>query len=44
MVEFDTILSFIQATGIIVGVGYYILNIENNRKNQELALKTRNYN
>jgi hypothetical protein len=39
MVEFSTILSFIQATGIIVGVAYYILNIQNNRKNQELALK-----
>ena len=37
MVEFSTILQFIQATGIIVGVAYYILNIENNRRSQELA-------
>ena len=40
MVDFSTILQFIQATGIIVGVAYYVLNIENNRKNQELAQKT----
>ncbi len=30
MVEVDTILSFIQATGIIEGVAYYIMNIQNN--------------
>jgi len=41
MVEFSTILQFIQATGIIVGVAYYILNIENNRRNQDLQLETR---
>jgi len=40
LVEFSTILQFIQAFGIIVGVAYYILNIENNRKNQELGLKS----
>ena len=40
MVEFSTILSFIQAGGIVVGVAYYILNIENNRRNQELTLKS----
>ncbi len=39
MVEFSTILSFIQAGGIIIGVAYYILNIENNRRNQKLAIK-----
>jgi hypothetical protein len=39
MVDFSTILQFIQAAGIIVGVAYYILNIQNNMKNQELALK-----
>jgi len=38
MVELGTVLSFIQAAGIIVGVAYYIMNIQNNRKNQELAL------
>ena len=39
MVEFSTILQFIQAAGILVGVVYYILNIENNRKNQEISLR-----
>ena len=39
MVEIGTILSFIQAAGIIVGVAYYILNIQNNQRNQELSLK-----
>jgi hypothetical protein len=41
MVELDTVLSFIQAAGIIVGVAYYILNIHNNQKNQQLQLETR---
>lgn len=41
MVEFSTILQFIQAFGIIIGVAYYVMNIENNRKNQELQLETR---
>ena len=41
MVEFNTILSFIQASGIIVGVAYYIMNIQNSQKNQELTLETR---
>jgi len=39
MVEFSTVLSFIQAFGIIVGVAYYIMNIQNNQRNQELTLK-----
>jgi len=39
MIEFNTILSFIQAAGIIVGLAYYILNIQNNQRNQELSLK-----
>ena len=43
MVEFSTILSFIQAGGIVVGVAYYILNIENNRRNQELAIKAQEH-
>jgi cbb3-type cytochrome oxidase subunit 3 len=29
MVDFNTVLSFIQAIGIIIGVVYYILNIQN---------------
>jgi len=43
MVEFTVILQFIQATGIIVGVAYYIMNIENNRRNQELTLKAQEH-
>ena len=39
MVEFSTILQFIQASGIIVGVAYYIMNIQNNQRNQDLNLK-----
>jgi hypothetical protein len=38
MVEFNTILSFIQAVGIIVGVAYYIMNIQNNQRTQKLQL------
>ena len=41
MVEFNTVLSFIQAFGIIVGVAYYIMNIKNNQRNQRLTLETR---
>jgi len=41
MVEIGTILSFIQAAGIIAGVAYYIMNIHNNQKNQQLQLETR---
>ena len=41
MVEIDTVLAFIQATGIIVGVAYYILNIQDNQRNQQLQLETR---
>jgi hypothetical protein len=41
LVEFSTILQFIQATGIIVGVAYYILNIQNNQRNQKHTLETR---
>jgi len=39
LVEIGTVLSFIQAAGIIVGVAYYVLNIQNNQRNQELSLK-----
>ena len=40
MVEIGTILSFIQAFGIIVGVAYYILNIQNNQRNQKLSFES----
>jgi len=39
MVELGTVLSFIQAFGIIVGVAYYIMNIRISQRNQELSLK-----
>ena len=38
MVEFSTVLSLIQAGGIIVDVTYYILNIQNNQRTQKLQL------
>jgi len=41
LVELGTILSFIQAFGIVVGVVYYKMNIQNNQRNQELTLETR---
>ncbi|MBN2335242.1 hypothetical protein JXL21_06745 [Candidatus Bathyarchaeota archaeon] len=43
MVDLSTILQLIQAAGIIVGVAYYIMNIENNRRNQELTLKAQEH-
>jgi hypothetical protein len=39
MAELVTVLSFIQAAGIVVGVAYYILNIRISQRNQELMLK-----
>ena len=41
MAEIGTILSFIQAAGIVVGVAYYIMNIQNNQRSQQLTLETR---
>ena len=41
MVDLGLILSFIQAFGIIVGIAYYIMNIQNNQRNQQLQLETR---
>ena len=38
MLELDTVLSLIQAVGIIVGVAYYILNIQNNQRTQKLQI------
>jgi hypothetical protein len=43
MIEISTILSLIQATGIVVGVVYYVLNIQNNRRNQEIAVKNQEF-
>ncbi len=41
MVELGTVLSFIQAAGIVVGVAYYIMNIRISQRNQKLTLETR---
>ncbi len=43
MVEFYTVLSFIQAAGIIVGVAYYVMNIRISQRNQELMLKAQQH-
>ena len=42
MVELGTVLNFIQAVGIIVGVIYYILNIrvQNKTRNGQLLMQT----
>ena len=40
-ITFQTIFQFIQTAGIIVGIAYYIMNIQTQRKNQELQLETR---
>ena len=38
MVETNVVLTLLQTISIMVGIGYYILNIQNNQKNQELSL------
>ena len=40
MVEANIVLTLLQTVSIMVGIGYYILNIQNNQKNQELTLKS----
>jgi len=41
MIELNTIFTFIQASALIVGVAYYIQNIQNNLRNQRQQLETR---
>jgi len=41
MVEANIMLTLLQTISIMVGIGYYILNIQNNQKNQEITLETR---
>jgi len=43
MVEASFVLTLLQTVSIMVGIAYYILNIDNNRKNQELALKNQEH-
>jgi hypothetical protein len=42
-VETNIVLSLLQTVSIMVGITYYILNIQNNQKNQELALKAQEH-
>ena len=39
MVEVETILTLLQTVSIMVGIAYYILNIQNNQRNQALSLR-----
>ena len=41
MVEANIVLTLLQTISIMVGIGYYILNIQNNQKNQQMQLQTR---
>ena len=43
MVETNVVLTLLQTISIMVGIGYYILNIQNNQRNQELALKAQEH-
>jgi hypothetical protein len=43
MVETNIVLSLLQTVSIMVGITYYILNIQNNQKNQELAIKAQQH-
>lgn len=38
MVEFSTVLQFIQAAGIIIGVSYYVLTLHETAINRKIAL------
>ena len=40
MVEANIVLTLLQTVSIMVGIGYYILNIQNNQRNQKLSLKS----
>jgi len=39
MVETNVVITLLQTISIMVGIGYYILNIQNNQRNQKMALK-----
>ena len=39
MVETNIVLTLLQTISIMVGIGYYILNIQNNQKNQKISLR-----
>ena len=41
MVDYQTIFQFLQTISIMVGIAYYILNIQNNQRNQQLTLESR---
>ena len=39
MVEANIVLTLLQTISIMVGIEYYILNLQNNQKNQETSIK-----
>jgi len=41
MVDPSFVLTLLQTISIMVGIAYYILNIQNNQRNQRLTLETR---
>ncbi len=40
-ITYQMVLSTLQTAGILVGIYYYVMTLRNQRKNQELALETR---
>jgi len=40
-ITYQMVLSTLQTLGILVGIYYYVMTLRNQRKNQELALETR---
>jgi len=40
-VTFQTLFQFLQTVGILVGVFYYIMTLQNTRKSQQMQLETR---
>jgi hypothetical protein len=39
MVETNIVLTLLQTLSIMVGIGYYILNLQNNQKNQNISIR-----
>jgi hypothetical protein len=40
-ITYQMVLSTLQTAGLLVGIFYYVMTLRNQRKNQELALETR---
>jgi hypothetical protein len=39
MVDTNVVLTLLQTLSIMVGIGYYILNLQNNQKNQKISIR-----